>query len=106
MSSTTQLHACELLIAGLIVRAMGDRGIAAPKAEELVEDAGLRTRDLSLFGLGSLDWIALATQLEDTIGAEIPDHVLISPEHRCVEGWAKAVLTVQTAPSRAPHRTH
>ncbi|GGU56592.1 phosphopantetheine-binding protein [Streptomyces lavendofoliae] len=106
MSSAAQLHTCELLVARLIVRAMGHRGIAAPKPEELVEDAGLRTRDLSLFGLSSLDWIGLATQLEETIGAEIPDHVLISPEDRCVEGWAKAALTAQAAQARAPHRTH
>ncbi|WP_432161038.1 acyl carrier protein [Streptomyces sp. NRRL F-5630] len=106
MGSPAQLHACELLVARLIARAMADRGIASPKAEELVEDAELRAQDLSLFGLSSLDWIALATQLENTIGAEIPDHVLIRPEHRCVADWGEAVLAAQKAQSGAPNRTH
>ncbi|MFB7076426.1 acyl carrier protein [Streptomyces sp. NPDC056308] len=106
MTSPTQLQECELLVARMVVRALGDRGIVAPKAEELVEDPELRAQDLSLLGLNSLDWIALATQLEDTISAEIPDHMLISPAHRCVAGWGEAVMDARTAQSKAPHRTH
>ncbi|MFF4832681.1 phosphopantetheine-binding protein [Streptomyces sp. NPDC001315] len=106
MTDPAQLRACELLVARLVVGAMADRGIAAPKAEELVEDAELRTRDLSLLGLSSLDWIALATRLEDTIGAEIPDQVLLAPEQRCVAGWGEAVLAARTTRSGASNRTH
>ncbi|MGQ4487584.1 phosphopantetheine-binding protein [Streptomyces sp. SAS_281] len=103
MTDLTQLQACELLVAQLVVGAMSDRGINAPKADELVEDPGLRTRDLSLFGLSSLDWIALATRLENTIGAEIPDQVLVTPKQRCVAGWGQAILAARMNLSETPH---
>ncbi|MFJ3719935.1 phosphopantetheine-binding protein [Streptomyces sp. NPDC090057] len=106
MTDAAQLRACELLVARLVVEVMADRGIAAPEAEELAEDAELRTRDLSLLGLGSLDWIALATRLEDMIGAEIPDQVLLAPERRCVAGWGEAVLAARTARYGAQYQTH
>lgn len=89
-----------MLVARLVVRAMSDRGIDPPQARTLVEDAELRTRDLSLFGLSSLDWMALATRLEEAIGAEIPDEVLVTPQKRSVAGWGAAVLTVRTAGPR------
>ena len=106
MISSAQRRACELLVARQVVRALADRGIDVPEAEELIEDAVLRTREFSLLGLSSLDWIALATRLEDAIGAEIPDHVLVSPEHRCVAGWGDAVLAVRTAQAGAHQPNH
>jgi acyl carrier protein len=106
MTDPKQLHDCELLVARLVVGAMTDRGIDAPKAEELVEDAELRTRDLSMFGLSSLDWITLATRLEEAIDTEIPDHVLITPQRRCVAGWGEAVLAARTDQAAAPDQVH
>ncbi|WEB42131.1 phosphopantetheine-binding protein [Streptomyces yunnanensis] len=79
-----------------VVRTLGERGISTSTAEELIEDADLRILDLSLLGLSSLDWIALATRLEDETGGELPDHVLVSPEHRSVAGWGAAILAART----------
>ncbi len=83
---------CDLLVATHVVRALADCGIHSPEARELIENPCLLSRDLALLGLGSLDWIALATQLETETGVQLPDHVLVETEHRCVRGWAKALL--------------
>ncbi|MFJ4858682.1 acyl carrier protein [Streptomyces sp. NPDC088730] len=102
---TGRLRDCELLVAGLVVRAMAERGIEPPDAAALAQDDALRTRDLALFGLDSLDWIALATRLEETIDAELPDEALITPAHRSVAGWGAAVLAASPAgpPPRHPN---
>ncbi|MEU5049076.1 acyl carrier protein [Streptomyces sp. NPDC021096] len=106
MQNSAQRRASELLVARHVVRALTERGIDAPKAENLIEDTELRNRDLSLFGLNSLDWIALATRLENEVGAEIPDHVLVSPEYRCVAGWGEAVLAARTAQVETHQSAH
>ncbi|MGX1853058.1 phosphopantetheine-binding protein [Streptomyces sp. NPDC055299] len=105
MPSSTERRACELLVARHLVLALANRGIEAPAAEELIKDASLRTREFSLFGLNSLDWIALATWLEDEISAEMPDQVLLSPEHRCVAGWSEAIFATRTAQPEAHQLT-
>ncbi|MFJ9038968.1 phosphopantetheine-binding protein [Streptomyces sp. NPDC102406] len=95
LAQPERLKECELLVAGLVVQAMSERGIEPPAARDLAQDAELRTRDLALLGLSSLDWIALATRLEETIEAELPDEVLVTPESRSVAGWGAAVLAVR-----------
>jgi acyl carrier protein len=85
--------AYDLLVATYVVAALADRGIHGPGAEELIENPSLRSRDLALLGLSSLDWIALGIQLETATGLQLPDHVLVESEHRCVGGWAKALLS-------------
>lgn len=92
---------CEVIVASHVVRALVSRGIEISTVGELLRDKSLRLRDLALLGLGSLDWMALATQLEDATGVELPDLVLLEPEHRCVTGWAEA-LFVEGAGSVLP----
>lgn len=89
--SVRQLE-CDLLVATHVAQALADCGINSPEAEELIESPSLRSRDLALLGLGSLDWIALAIQLETETGVQLPDHALVETEHRCVRGWANALL--------------
>jgi acyl carrier protein len=84
---------CDLLVATRVAQALADQGIHGPEARELMENPSLRFRDLALLGLGSLDWITLATQLEAETGVQLPDHVLVESAHRCVNGWSNALLT-------------
>ncbi|MEU1467088.1 acyl carrier protein [Streptomyces sp. NPDC005761] len=86
---------CERLVADLVVQALAERGISAPEAGELVGNAELRSLDLALLGLNSLDWTALASRIEDASGTEIPDQVLVRPESRCVAGWGEAVFAAR-----------
>ncbi|MCG8969535.1 MULTISPECIES: acyl carrier protein [Streptomyces] len=101
LAQPEQLKECELLVARLVVQAMSERGIEPPDVRDLAQDAELRTRDLSLFGLSSLDWIALATRLEETIDAELPDEALVTPGGRSVAGWGAAVLAARPTEPRA-----
>ncbi|MEU8508755.1 acyl carrier protein [Streptomyces brevispora] len=89
--------ACDLLVADLVVQALAEQGLPAPDAGELVGNTELRSLDLALLGLSSLDWIALASRIEDAIGTEIPDRVLVRAESRCVAGWGEAVFAARTA---------
>lgn len=88
----------ELLVASQIVETLAGLGMHLMTTRELVDDPDLRSRDLALFGLSSLDWIGLAARLEAQTGLELPDHVLLESEHRCVDGWAEAIWA-----GREPH---
>ncbi|MEV0747099.1 acyl carrier protein [Streptomyces sp. NPDC050273] len=88
-------EACDRLVADLVVEALTERGISAPDAGDLVGNAQLRSLDIALLGLNSLDWTALASRIEEASGTEIPDQVLVRPESRCVAGWGEAVFAAR-----------
>lgn len=81
----------ESLVADLVAEVLVDRGTDPATARQLRTDRSLWSRDLTSFGLGSLDWISLATRVEAETGVELPDEALLEPRHRCVEGWSEAL---------------
>ncbi|MBB1158671.1 acyl carrier protein [Amycolatopsis dendrobii] len=82
-----------VLVAALVADALASQGLRAVTARELIADPELCTCDLARFGLGSLDWIALATRLERQTGVELPDGALLDDERRSIAGWATALTT-------------
>ncbi|HEY3465627.1 MAG TPA: phosphopantetheine-binding protein [Amycolatopsis sp.] len=84
----------ELLVATQLAETLAERGIPAGTAEEIVRNRDWCHQDYAQFGLGSLDWLAIAVKVEAATGAELPDHVLLEPEHRSVSGWAAALASV------------
>ncbi len=94
---------CDALVSHRLVQTLTALGLDAPDPQDFTGDSELRTRDLALFGLSSLDWIALATAIEQEIGAEIPDGTLVTPEQRCVAGWGEAVFAAR-ATAAGPQR--
>ncbi len=94
-SDSARTGAYELLVATHVFRVMSKYDTRVASAAELVSDADLRTRDLAVLGLGSLDWMALATALEQATDRELPDRVLVDPQQRCIAGWAAALATAE-----------
>jgi hypothetical protein len=97
----------DLLVATHVVQVLANLGINTIGVGDLLENQDLRSRDLAALGLGSLDWIDLAARLESDTGVELPDHVLLEPEHRCVGRWAEALSTGRVAyPATRKHEAH
>lgn len=94
-SDGTRLLELERLVARLVARRLsGTPGIGAEEAESfLAEIDQQRHTDLSLLGLSSLDWMALATEVEELSGTELADEVLLDPEKRSVAGWAACLCS-------------
>lgn len=92
---SARIDTYELLVATQVFRFVSTYDTRVASAEELISDDGLRTRDLAALGLGSLDWMALATALEKETHLELPDRVLIDPRRRCIAGWAAALATAE-----------
>lgn len=81
----------EVLVATHVVAALERLGLRTAEIGDLTGGTELARRDLALLGLGSLDWIAVAAELESATGRELPDRALVESERRCVEGWAQAL---------------
>lgn len=102
------LRGCELFIADIVAEFLAANGIGGIQASDLADDPELRLRDFALLGLGSLDWMALATRVEAGAGAELDDEALINPERRCIVGWSRslagagAIISSRSDGSRHP----
>ncbi|MCC9312340.1 acyl carrier protein [Kitasatospora sp. RB6PN24] len=95
-----RLRDLEHLVAGLVAERLSERpGERGWTAEELLADASLCRTDFALLGLGSLDWMALATQVEKRSGAELTDEALLESEQRTVAGWAACLLSQGPLPA-------
>jgi acyl carrier protein len=81
----------EALVATHVAAALERLGLSTVGVDDLTGNAELCRRDLALLGLGSLDWIAVAAELESATGRELPDRALVESERRCVKGWAQAL---------------
>lgn len=95
-----RLQHLESLVAGLVAERLSEGpGERIWTANELVTDASLRRTDFALLGLGSLDWMALATQVEKRSGVELTDEVLLDSKLRTVAGWAACLLSQDAVPT-------
>ncbi|MDG4788026.1 acyl carrier protein [Micromonospora sp. WMMD1102] len=88
-----RLRACEHLVATAVVDALAGEGTARVSVAALLADAELRSTDFALLGLGSLDWMQVATRLESETGVELDDEVLTDPGRRCLLGWSGCLFT-------------
>ncbi|HEV2887355.1 MAG TPA: acyl carrier protein [Jatrophihabitans sp.] len=76
-------------MAEVVADKLESSGGPALSADALLSDAQLRERDFAGLGLTSLDWMDVATRLEDALGVELPDELLLDAGSRSVAGWSE-----------------
>lgn len=86
-------------MATAIAEKLAESGSSADSSEALLADQSLRHRDFTGLGLNSLDWMDVATRLEDELGIELPDEFLLDAGRRSLAGWIDyLVRTVAAEP--------
>jgi len=80
-------------IARTVAEAVADKlvcsGAPTFTADALLEDPELSWRDFASLGLNSVDWMNVATALEEVLGVELPDEMLLDAGSRSVAGWSE-----------------
>jgi acyl carrier protein len=99
--TTREPYAVIEVVAAAVAAKLAASGITNPDAEDLGRDPELGRRDFAALGLNSVDWMDLATTLEDAFGLEIPDEVLLDADNRSVCGWSAHLVSLSAA-DRAP----
>lgn len=84
----------ERLVATAIAEKLAESGSSAASSDALLADHFLRHRDFTGLGLNSLDWMDVATRLEDELGIELPDEFLLDAGRRSVAGWIDYLVRV------------
>lgn len=99
-------------IARAVAGAVGDKLLGSGAfpfiADALISDPELAQRDFTELGLSSVDWMDVATRLEDLLHVEIPDDVLLDADKRSVAGWGEHIcrLLSMDPPTTAPSVTN
>lgn len=94
-------------MARIVAARLERSGVRGIPADALSDDPRLSRLDFAALGLNSVDWMGLATEVEDAFGIELPDEVLLDPEHRSVAGWSEHVhhlIRPRTATAAEPER--
>lgn len=87
------------VVAVAVAEKLATAGIAALSANDLAEDRELRRCDFAALGLSSVDWMDVATRIEDVLGVELPDEVLLDAENRTVSGWSGHLHALLASPT-------
>ncbi|WP_435174217.1 acyl carrier protein [Actinacidiphila sp. bgisy145] len=66
-------------------------GVRGVLADALSDDMRLGRVDFAALGLNSVDWMGLASEVEDAFEIELPDAALLDGAHRSVAGWSEHV---------------
>jgi acyl carrier protein len=80
--------AIEHKVGAVVAEFLAQGGGGAPTAEELIHDQKTRCEDFAHLGLNSLDWMEVATLLEQEFGVEFPDALLVDPACRNIAAWS------------------
>lgn len=83
-----RLHDIERLVAAVLAEKLAQSGASTVSGDALLADQALRNRDFMSLGLNSLDWMDVATTLEDELGIELPDGFLLDTDRRTLAGWS------------------
>lgn len=77
----------EQLVAAMIAEKLTQSGALKITGELLLSHPQLPARDFTSLGLGSLDWMDAATKIEEALGIELPDELMLDPAVRTLAGW-------------------
>jgi acyl carrier protein len=97
------------VLAAIVAAKLERSGVPGVSAHALTTDPELGGRDFAALGLNSVDWMDVASEVEDAFDVELPDEVLLDAEHRSVIGWSEHVhhlRRLQAADTTEPTGTH
>lgn len=84
----------ERAVAAAVADRLARAGGTVVPAAELLADPELMHREFAALGLDSVDWMSVATELEDLMGLELPDELLLDADRRSIAGWAHMILAL------------
>lgn len=91
------MRAIERLAAAALAEKLTQSGTSGVSVDDLLVDQALRNRSFMSLGLNSLDWMDLATRLEDMLGVELPDELLLDIDRRTLAGWSGYLVIAANA---------